>query len=315
MGALTSMNEQLLALQKKAWVADANEAEYFVETWWHIHSVGETVLENRACDTWADDVKGFGNLSVYSTLGQLTNNVGSTNEPCPLQRAIDKLCTIHFQVGILIRFAFSARMRFMLSECTLVITPVELDAPTNKRPMPSTETEWRKVMQGILYAQELELSGPTQEAQKKEKKIVGKALAQGSLVEHCECLVVAYLLRHNSPPPVSYIGCSKFSCKPCVLWLQAVGEETNCKFDTKGSHDKWYPGWSTPALADYTFKSKIDDSFLRKVESELYEGLKASSVARVSSKIFMDLGDNGEMARDLMAKGSLFLGIKQQNKG
>ena len=201
MGALNSMNEQILALQKKAWVADANEVDYFIQLWWHIYDGGREVLEDRlACDTWADDVKGFGNLSVYSTLGQLTNNVGSTNEPCRLQRAIDKLCTIHFQVGTLIRFAFSARMRFMLSECTLVITPVELDAPTNKRPMPSTKTEWRKEMEGIFNAQKVKLEGTPQEAHKKEKKILGKALAQGSLVEHCECLLVAYLLRHDSPP-------------------------------------------------------------------------------------------------------------------
>lgn len=56
-------------------------------------------------------------------------------------------------------------------------------------------------------------------------------------VKHCECLQVAYLLSHNSPPPVSYIGLSNLSCKRCFLWLQAVGEVTNCT--PKGSHDKW----------------------------------------------------------------------------
>ena len=327
MGVLNSMNEQILALQKKAWVADANEVDYFIQLWWHIYDGGREVLEDGlACDTWADDVKGFGNISVYSTLGQLTNNVGSTNEPCRLQRAIGKLCTIHFQVGTLIRFAFSARMRFMLSERTLVITPVELDAPTNKRPMPSTKTEWRKVMQGIFNAQKVKLEGTPQKAPKKEKKILRKALAQGSLVEHCECLVVAYLLRHDSPPPVSYIGCSKLSCKPCFLWLQAVGEVTNCKFNTKGSHDKWYPGWSTPALADYTFKSKIDDSFLQEVESELCEGLKASRFASrrarsdsttssEAGKAFIGLRDKGKMARDLKAKGYWFIVRKNVNDG
>lgn len=36
MGAFTSMNKQLLALQNKAWVADANEVGHFIETWWCI---------------------------------------------------------------------------------------------------------------------------------------------------------------------------------------------------------------------------------------------------------------------------------------
>ena len=208
------------------------------------------ILKNRsACDTWADDVKDFGNLHVYSTLGQLTNNVGS-KKLCRLQRAIGKLCTIHFQVGTLIRFAFSRRTRFMLSESTLVITPVKLDAPTNKQPMPSTRNGWRKVLEGILDRQELVLDGLPQKVRETESKIIDKALArQGSLVKHCECLVVAHLLRHNSPPPFPYIGCSKLSCKSCFLWLQAVGEVTNCKFNTKSSHNKWYPFWSSPALA------------------------------------------------------------------
>lgn len=38
MGAFTSMNKQLLALQNKAWVADANEVGHFIETWWCIWS-------------------------------------------------------------------------------------------------------------------------------------------------------------------------------------------------------------------------------------------------------------------------------------
>lgn len=48
----------------------------------------------------------------------------------------------------------------------------------------------------------------------------------------------------------------------------------------QGGHDKWYPGWSTPALADSRVKSEIDKSFLRKVETELGEGLQASNIAR-----------------------------------
>ena len=131
--ALNSVNVQLVALQNKAWIADANEVENLIETWCFIEKWGSEVLKNPvACDTWADDVKAFGNLYIYSALGQSTNNVGYSNQPCRLKRAIEKLCTIHLQVGTLIRFAFSRRMRLMLSEHTLVITPVELDAPQTR---------------------------------------------------------------------------------------------------------------------------------------------------------------------------------------
>lgn len=147
--AITFMNKKLLVLQNKAWVANAKEVEECIETWLYIYSSGMEVLGNRsACDTWVCDVQAFGNLHVYSTLGQLTNDVGS-NTPCRLRRAIEKLSTIHSHVGILIRFAFSARIRFMLAECTLVMTLVKLNAPVDKQLWPSTETEWRKVLQGI----------------------------------------------------------------------------------------------------------------------------------------------------------------------
>lgn len=69
LGAFTSMNKQLLALQNKNWIADANEVDYFLKTWWCICDLGNDVLKNPlACDTWADDVKAFGNLYFYGTL-------------------------------------------------------------------------------------------------------------------------------------------------------------------------------------------------------------------------------------------------------
>ena len=284
MWALSSMNEQLLELQIKDRVADLNEVDHSIETWWIIYDLGlEFQKDPSVCDIWTDDVKVFSNLYAYSTLGHLTNNVGSSNIPCSLQRAVEKLCTIHNQVGILIRFAFCARTRFMLYESTLVITPVKLDAPKNKnkQPIPSTETGWSKVLQGIFDRQDLQFDGSPEEAQANQKSIFSKALAQKSCrVEHCECLLVAYLLRHNSPIAVLYIGLSKLSCKACFLWLQAVGEVTGCNFNSKGCHNEWYPGWSTPALIHHRFKYQIDHLFLNKVELKLCDGLQASGPVR-----------------------------------
>ncbi len=108
MEASTIMNEKLIALESKAWVLDPNEVDSLIETWWFIYTAGTELLKNR--DMWAEDVKQFGNLYLYSTLGQLTNNVGSSNQPCRLKRAVEKLSPIHLQVGTLLRFAYSRRM-------------------------------------------------------------------------------------------------------------------------------------------------------------------------------------------------------------
>lgn len=171
-------------------------------------------------------------------------------------------------------------MRFLLSDRTLHITPVKFKVPKKNRSFPSTEPEWRTVLQGVFDRLGLQFEGTDEEARANEKEISRKALAQKNPIQHCECLLVAYLLRRGSIPPISHIGVSKLSCKACFLWLQAVREVTGCKFDTQGCHDKWYHNWSAPALEGSKYKHKIDMNFLGKVESELYENLKASKIAR-----------------------------------
>lgn len=85
--ALVDMNKQLVAFENNAWAADVKGMESFISTWWFIDKWGSEVLKNRvACVTWAEDVKAFGKL--YKTPGQSINNVGSSNQPCRLKRAI-----------------------------------------------------------------------------------------------------------------------------------------------------------------------------------------------------------------------------------
>ena len=183
-------------------------------------------------------------------------------------------------------------MRFLLSDCTLQITPVKVKVTKKNRSFPSTEPEWRTVLQGVFDRLGLQLEGTNEEARAaNEKEIFRRALAQNNPVQHCESLLVAYLLlllRRDSTPPVSYIGVSKLSCKACFLWLKAVREVTGCKFDTQGgrhnnnnnNNNKWYHNWSAPALERSKYKHKIDKNFLEKVESELYKNVNASKIAR-----------------------------------
>lgn len=146
--------------------------------------------------------------------------------------------------------------------------------------MPSTETEWCKILQSVFDRQELLFDGTPGEARANEKEILRKALVQESPKMYCECLLVAYLLRRGTFPSVAYIELSKLTCKPWFLWLQVVSKYTGYQLKTKGSHDKWYPRWSAPALEGHKCKSAIEKLFLEKVECELCEDLMASRVAR-----------------------------------
>ena len=277
--ALSVMQRNLHALQNKAWVADTKEIDQFIQGWFYIYRLGREVLEHRlACETWALAVEASDNFHGYSTRGQLTNDVES-NTPCRLRRALEKLCTFHFHLGTLLRFAFSARMRYMFSESTLTLTPVKLYSPAYKQSWPSTEKDWRMLLRDIYENQEIDVVVST-ENKAKEQRMLRNALAQGRQGKHCECLLIADFLSRDSSKLLAYIGLSNLSCKACLLWMEVVGEVTKRKFFTKGSHDKWYPGWSRPASEDKTLLSQIDALFLEKVELELGENLKASRLAR-----------------------------------
>lgn len=69
LGAIDFMNKQLLALQNKDWIADADEVDGLMKTWYCISDLGKVVLKTpTACDTWAEDVNAFGELFFYSAL-------------------------------------------------------------------------------------------------------------------------------------------------------------------------------------------------------------------------------------------------------
>lgn len=70
-GAFAMMNKMLLVFRKNEWVLSAIEVRNLIKAWWYIYNAGTEVLKNPlVCDIWADDVKSYGNLYAYGTLGQ-----------------------------------------------------------------------------------------------------------------------------------------------------------------------------------------------------------------------------------------------------
>jgi hypothetical protein len=72
-------------------------------------------------------------------------------------------------------------------------------------------------------------------------------------ITHCECALIAYF--HNTSfdgqVPFSYIGVSKLSCKACYIFILAYNKLGDLpKYYTRGSQDKWYPGWHMPTFLD-----------------------------------------------------------------
>lgn len=77
------------------------------------------------------------------------------------------------------------------------------------------------------------------------------------------------------------LGCQIYRARQVSSWLEAIGEETDCKFFTKGPHDKWYPDCPRPAASAYNILlSKTSALFLEKGELELGGDLEASGSAR-----------------------------------
>ena len=117
----------------------------------------------------------------------------------------------------------------------------------------------------------------------KRKSSIMHQCRKAHRIEHCECLSLTYLLSHNSPITISYIGLSELLwlsellCKVCFLRIQFVGKVTGCNFNIIGCHDKWYPGWSILALRNHRFKDNIDHLLLNIVELEMCDGFKASN--------------------------------------
>lgn len=88
--------------------------------------------------------------------------------------------------------------------------------------------------------------------------------------------------------------------------MKAVGKVTKRKFSTKGSYDKWYPGWSRSELADKTLLFQIDVLFLEKVELKLGENLKASRLAKLYIQSdSSNLSEAGMVTIDIIGGGNL----------
>lgn len=84
-------------------------------------------------------MKVFDKLYIYKTLSQSTNYVEFFNQPCRLERVVEKFYTIYFQIKTLIEFVFSCWMQFILYKRNWIVTLVESGIPRNKSIMSLTE--------------------------------------------------------------------------------------------------------------------------------------------------------------------------------
>ncbi|KAI6146369.1 hypothetical protein BKA82DRAFT_20060 [Pisolithus tinctorius] len=72
-------------------------------------------------------------------------------------------------------------------------------------------------------------------------------------------------LDHSEQQP---IGCSKWSCLCCALWILAYNEEYGTNWLTSGSHGKVYAAWALPG------RGKVDEHVLTEMQVRLAHALQ-----------------------------------------
>lgn len=118
------------------------------------------------------------------------------------------------------------------------------------------------------------------------KSIAAKAasaetLRSGLFPVHCECKLLNHFATENlDPPPLSYIGVSKFSCAACACVFSAWNETQPSQYFYRGSHGKWYSPWALPTkwTANPNSKVKNEQELMRAICREV-----SGNVARAAS--------------------------------
>ncbi|KAF8436137.1 hypothetical protein BGX38DRAFT_1274619 [Terfezia claveryi] len=191
-----------------------------------------------------------------------------------LIRSIDKMTTLQRQIETLVGFAYSQKLALALQERQfgIQVLPAVMSAPPD---WPCTLAEWEKMM--LMFIEQHELH-PCKDRVAEDARAMADGLSGNTLRVHAECRLVAELVRRRERIAISYIGVSKLSCQACTAWLSTLRSVYGCRFTTRGSHRKWYPGWDLPEMPTdefdkvsnlhAIFKSKIEEAYLDYIQRQ-----------------------------------------------
>ena len=216
-----------------------------------------------------------------------------TPKPFDIPRYIMKIVSLSKNIQVLINAANSPRLRSIFG-AKLIVTALE---PTLLQTyvIPEKSSEWRQVISQVLEEKnrnkefgedEYELTKIAGEnAQQIAKKILKYRKDQKDQEEplkdtpnvHCECRIIQYTFEPGAPQIYSYIGVSKLSCNGCWEYMQAVNSAYATKFQTKGTHQKWYYPWGFAVIPrSETVTATMYTNICQKI-GLVYPGYKAKS--------------------------------------
>lgn len=191
----------------------------------------------------------------------------------PLHRTIEKLTSHHRHITNLITYALSPAGTSDLSKVFLV------QAKKANQYAPSTALPNDALIKQMVYTClnstdavqfDMECARMTTTLEKAFKYVATDTkLPTVASTVHCECALIQSFCGDPPPSewPLAYIGVSKLSCAACHAWIQAFNNVNPRKFETMGSHGRWYPGWAmpqnSPPLISAAIKSVVGKAYLR----------------------------------------------------
>jgi OTT_1508-like deaminase len=177
-----------------------------------------------------------------------------------IRHAIQKMTSPQKYLNILFSFAHSPRLRPAFVS-KLHIQTVPPDPVTFS--LPKSAEEWEQLIRSICTSKDI--TAKRVEWFKEQGEEFSKLGDEVKGFVHCECNLIAFLLKEPNniwPPPFSHIGVSKLSCVACYHWVQLFNKFFRRKYQTRGTHFKWYKGWAMPIIPDLQKRSLLEKKFV-----------------------------------------------------
>ena len=178
-----------------------------------------------------------------------------------VQKCLSKIISIPRAINVLLMTAKLPRLRHIFN-LQLIITPANLNPQGYT--LPATTLEWKQVFSRLLNEKNrtkkkgeavYELTNRAKKnAQRFSKKFTESPFVGNDVDVHCVCRITQHTLQAQTSPIYPYIGMSKFSCKGCWEYIQAVNVVNGTKLRIKGHRNKWVFPW---AFASIPKKDKV----------------------------------------------------------